>query len=612
MAGNTMARRIQFLMEMLNSLFLSLKKLGVSGTVKLLAEKRDKKARLKKLLLGVQHDAALILSLNEAKSIEINPNEIEAILEKADAMLLDKNFFFTFQYATKGIDDPWNYDPLEKKYWQKRQYEETRVHGIDTPRDVKIVWEINRFKDLPTLAQAAYLTKEKKYADEVERRILSWIECNPFAASVNWSSPLELAIRAISWTASLRILALAGFTVHANEKIKRSLWQHAAYINAELSIDKIVRSNHLIGELCGLYALSSLYDFPEAAVIRKRSKELFIESVIAQTYPDGASRESSGWYHAFVTDFTDIFIRIAGQTDDVLPKEFTQRYEQMVIYRNSIMTTDASIVKFGDFDNGKALELASHWRDVVLGAEPIHPEQTKQIFGETKHITARLGNQYLFVRCGEFGWGGDGFSSHAHDDILSPVFNFDKKNFLIDPGTYVYNGDSNIRDIYRIASAHNGVIIGHKQPVTKKSFGWLTTRSYAPIELFTANEEYVEARCSYGEWKGHHHRLFRMTSDMLAIEDVLTLQHEQPVEWNFHFHPRWRITLVTPQKAILRDFRNFHFMVELSLGLAEFEVVGYEYSPSYMVRSAGQKIRIRKTINTELQHFRFEITRASE
>ena len=102
--------------------------------------------------------------------------KIPVIIERADAMLADENYVFTFIHHLKNISDPWNYDPLENKYWQKKRYEETRVHSPESPKDVKIVWEINRFKYLPLLAEAAYLTKEKKYVDEIQWRLLSWID----------------------------------------------------------------------------------------------------------------------------------------------------------------------------------------------------------------------------------------------------------------------------------------------------------------------------------------------------------------------------------------------------------------------------------------------------
>jgi hypothetical protein len=151
------------------------------------------------------------------------------IVEAADRMLRDENTFFTFAYSLRDVEHPWDYDPLEKKHWPRRHYTEQKLHGDDTPHDVKIVWEINRFVDLPTLAEAAYLTRDERYAKEIEWRMLSWAEENPFAHSINWASALEIGIRIISWSASLRLLQLAGFSVHDNERIRRLIYEQLRY-----------------------------------------------------------------------------------------------------------------------------------------------------------------------------------------------------------------------------------------------------------------------------------------------------------------------------------------------------------------------------------------------
>ncbi|MFI5264301.1 MAG: alginate lyase family protein, partial [Candidatus Kapaibacterium sp.] len=506
--------------------------------------------------------------------------------------------FFTFIHHLKDIADPWNYDPVEKKYWIKKYYEETRIHSPDTPRDVKIVWEINRFKYLPLLAQAAAITKDKKYADACEARILSWIEGNPFAASINWSSPLEIAIRSVSWTAALRILSRAGFDIFGNQKIAKSIWQHAAYLNAGLSTDKIVRSNHLIGETAGLYILSSFFNFPEATFYRLRAKKILTDSILNQTYTDGTSKESSGWYHTFVTDFADLALRVASETGDAFDKEFTDRYEQMSIYRNSIMLPDGDPVRFGDCDFGKAINLPSRWKESIFGQNSSTSQEKNCYFQEAQHLTARLGTNFVFTRAGAFGWGGDGFSSHAHDDFLAPIVALDGVNILVDPGTYAYNGVQEQRNKERDAQAHNGLIIGDGTgAIPKPSFGWFKTRPKAIIDSFVWAENKITAEASYGEWRGQHSRHFTLTKEEFILEDHLRMNADQILEWNFHFHPRWRLDKISPSKFALHDFRDNHYEFELSGMRGELEVLKYDFAPAYMQKSNAWKLRIRDSIH---------------
>ncbi len=602
-------------MQIISNIKLAIKRLGIGGTLILLAQKRAKKQRLIKLLQtypGVAKLSKVVVRTFPSDSEEtsrtdrnVRPTEeeIATITERADEMLRDDNYFFTFIHHLKGIPDPWNYDPIEKKYWQKKNYEETQVHSGDTPKDVKIVWEINRFKYLPLLAQAAYATKEKKYANEVEARILSWIDDNPFGGSINWSSPLELAIRAISWTASLRILAAAGFDISKNEKITRSIWQHAAYLNAELSTDKIVRSNHLIGETAGLYILSSFFAFPEAVFYRIRAKKILTDSILKQTYADGASRESSGWYHTFITDFADLALRTADTIGDNFDVECTQRFRLMTSYRNSIILPDGDAVKYGDIDFGKAINLPTKWKEMVFGENTLTSGERKNYFETANHVTAMLGKNYFFIRAGDFGWGGDGFSSHAHDDFLSPILAMDGVNILVDPGTYVYNGSPEERDAERSASSHNGVIISdsesqttNHEPRLKLSFGWIKTRPNAYIESCFTSENEITAQAIYGEWMIEHQRKFILTNNSFTLEDHLHFQANRSLEWNFHFHPRWRLEKISPQKFTLRDYVNNYYEFELSGIDAELELLQYDFYPSYMRKSKAWKLRMRSSI----------------
>ncbi|MEP7233923.1 MAG: alginate lyase family protein [Ignavibacteriota bacterium] len=582
-------------MTTLQTLNLSIQKVGILGTLRLVNEKRRKRKRLS-ILLGGPSGFATLLSNEGSPKPDVDEKEQVTILERAGEMIDDENYFFTFLHHLKGISEPWNFDPIEGKYWNKKPYEETKLRSQDSPKDVKIIWEINRFKYLPLLAEAALASGQMKFVDECEARILSWIDDNPFGATINWSSPLEIAIRGISWVAALRILSLAGFDISANEKIRESLWQHAAYLNAELSTDKIVRSNHLIGETAGLYILSSFLDFPDAVFFRLRAKKILTDSILKQTFSDGASREASSWYHGFICDFADLALRTASELNDQFEKDFEDRFEKMVVYRNSILLPDGDLVKYGDCDFGKAINLSSKWKDAVFGKNPIASNETKNYFPVADHLTGRIDKNYVFVRGGEFGWGGSGFSSHAHDDFLSPIVALDGINIIVDPGTYVYNGSPESRDPERQAMAHNGLIIGENTgAIPKSGFGWQKVRPNAKIEYLSQDSSQITAEGSYGEWNLEHKRLFVLSQTEFRLEDHLEFQTERSVEWNFHFHPRWRVEKISPSKIALHDFRDNHYSFELSGVEGELEVSRYEFFPAYMQKANAWKVVLIKS-----------------
>ena len=59
---------------------------------------------------------------------------------------------------------------------------------------------------------------------------------------------------------------------------------------------------------------------------------------------------------------------------------------------------------------------------------------------------------FLSVRCGPIGQNGRG--GHAHNDQLSIELNVDGKDYITDPGTYVYTPLPDQRQLYRSATAH--------------------------------------------------------------------------------------------------------------------------------------------------------------
>ena len=69
---------------------------------------------------------------------------------------------------------------------------------------------------------------------------------------------------------------------------------------------------------------------------------------------------------------------------------------------------------------------------------------------------------FLSVRCGAIGQNGRG--GHAHNDQLAIELQIDGKDWIADPGSFIYTPDPALRDLYRSAFAHSGPRIGSKEP----------------------------------------------------------------------------------------------------------------------------------------------------
>jgi hypothetical protein len=77
------------------------------------------------------------------------------------------------------------------------------AHTARNPRDssdVEVAWDLSRLQWLMPAGQAYLLTGEERYAEAVRAVLESWIDANPYAQTVNWSSTMEAALRILSWT----------------------------------------------------------------------------------------------------------------------------------------------------------------------------------------------------------------------------------------------------------------------------------------------------------------------------------------------------------------------------------------------------------------------------
>ena len=591
-------------------------RLGLRGAEDLARRKYVRRKRYQRMKRYVPMSNASAV-LRDAMPIvlgEIRAEESALILARAEAILRDENIFFTFPYATRGIERPWEFDPLEKKYWPTRHYTERHLHADDTPRDVKIVWEINRFKDLPTLGQAALITRDKRYADEVERRLLSWIEENPFAKTINWASALEISIRLLSWTTTLILLRAAGFDTHAHPKIARSIFKQAAYLAGDLSTDKVVPTNHLIGEVAGLFVVSTVWDFLGSAQYKDLSRKILEEEILRQTYPDGATREATSWYHQFVTHFFDLAERVASQEGKPMSSQFTDRLSKMKTYLEA-MTFNGEFVRYGDADDGWALFFEGDieaWKRRLFGARQSSAALEQEYFPVADQCALHFENSFLFLRAGEFGMGGDGSSSHAHDDFLSPILFLDGLPVLTYAGTYVYNGNKKERSKYRGAEAHNGLLFGGATgAIQRMNFGWHKVRPNAHIRSNEFGEEGAVVIGQYGERPIHTRKVELRKRDATLI-DTFDRAPGVECEWRLHLHPKWALEETT--EAGNYGFSNAHgdqLMVVLSESFDSRALQPYDFSPSYGVEQPAAMIRLTKLNPLGNFEIRFSVNRLS-
>jgi|GEM_PF-4734621 len=376
-------------------------------------------------------------------------------------------------------------------------------------RDTRFVWEINRHQFLFTLARAFWLTGDRRYAVRVFTLVEDWLNKNPCPEGVNWSSALEVGIRAVSWLWAVALLLDCDFL---EETLLRrwlgSLGEHYQYLVSHLSL-YADPTNHLIGEAAALWMLSVVFpDLPGAKRQQRRAIQILSEQIERQVTCDGVGAEQSTAYQKFIADFYGQADAIARRTGQALPPVVRQRMAAMSDFLAALADAAGDPARIGDGDDGRGMplpELSKRGegfddRDAAVWIEGPAALQAPQ----QKHSAIRsrvfLEGGYCLWQADEagdriallFDFGPLGLwpnASHGHADALNVQIQLRGRWILADPGTGVYEVNRRVRDSLRGTAAHNTVTVDHlDQTAALDTFKWLRPCSARLLDTFSGTE----------------------------------------------------------------------------------------------------------------------------
>jgi len=476
----------------------------------------------------------------------------DRLVAHADQGVRHRLSFLGLTDADLGDPIDWNRDHESGKKAPLRfaplvDYRDYRVTG-----DAKLVWEPNRHHHLVVLGRAYRATGDVRYAAAVVEQLESWLEQCPFGRGMNWRSPLELAIRLINWVWAIDLVRESGlFTGEF-----RSRLQHAAYLHLWEITRKYSRgssaNNHRIGEAAGVFIAASYFrELDDTGRWRRESQQMLGEEIIAQTYPDGGSREQAVGYQVFVLHFLLLAAIVARKTGTDFPEAPRLRLEQMLEFLGTLSEGGAALPMIGDMDEGYVLDLGDS-RELralfCIGAELFrradfkawagsHAESARWLLGRSSQAEfdavastpedgllvsrALPGSGYYLLQCGQksrgdhvsvvFDCGELGFKSiaaHGHADALSFTLRAFGSDVFVDPGTYDYFRYPAWRAYFRSTRAHNTLVVdGFDQSVMLGPFLW-GTRAHARCIAW-------EPRIQGGKVVGEHDGYTRLTDPVL-------------------------------------------------------------------------------------------------
>jgi hypothetical protein len=480
--------------------------------------------------------------------------------------------------------------------------------------DCKLVWEPNRHHQLVVLARAYRATGERRYAEKVAELMLSWIAANPFGYGMNWKSPLELGIRLINWVWALDLTRDAGvFTDDAWRSIQQTCWLAMWDIERKLSQGSSA-NNHLLGEAAGLYVAACYFaHFPDASRWRRRCRDVLERELLAQSYPDGCTREHAFGYQFFVLQFMVIAsLAGAGRGEHFAPR-FLERVHAMYRFLHEICLDTGSPPALGDQDDGYVLDLGElpaqpgpliavggmMFDDArLLDRRPAEtgfwlfgqdglkrndaPASRRSVrFADAGYFILRGGEEAgdrrlsVFFDCAELGYGP--IAAHGHADALSFTLNVGDRPVLVDAGTYDYFTHPWWRDYFRSTRAHNTVEVDAvSQSESLGPFLWGKKAIARCLDWL--DTERLTVVC--GEHDGYrrlpspllHRRKLELdkASQTLALVDTLEGSGTHTARWHFHLDPGCRAKRLEPHTIRIEAHGR---RLQLSSTLLEFSIV---------------------------------------
>ena len=441
------------------------------------------------------------------------PDDLQESLRRADQfMRLEFDMLgaqFSFQERI-----PWHVNPATGREYPKAFYQDITIFSDDGKTDIKHVWEINRHQYFIELAKAYFLTGKDVYAQHVMDLFEDWVNENPYKIGVNWTSALEVAVRAYSWIWSLYFLADSPLlTPERLRQWMQELYLHGQFIRENLSF-YFSPYNHLIGEVSALFMIGYLFpEFPPSREWETTAWNILVDELPRQFHPDGITVEQAMFYHHFTLGFYLMPVLVRQQNGDPVPREMLTHLERIFEF-NALMTKpDGTFPWVGDIDNARSVYFrkpeqwdfrnvlaigaymfqrgdfkyvaGKSWEEILwfFGVEgweryrkisPKPPATKQAVFRQSGYGVARSDwsptANYCWMDVGPMAEGvypdDTPSAAHGHADMLHFEITAGGQNFLVDSGFHNYRGNFEWHRHFRLTRAHNTIEVdGQSQAV---------------------------------------------------------------------------------------------------------------------------------------------------
>lgn len=443
-------------------------------------------------------------------------------------------------------------------------------------KDIKVPWELSRLRHLVVLGRAYATTYDERYAATFAEHVRSWMSANPFLHGINWTCPMEVALRATSLVIAFTFFRRS--PVISDEfwlAYVTNLYDHMIYLENNWELYDLRTSNHYVADLVGYLYLCWFFNDCPATTSRLGwcHQELLVE-LTKQINPDGSSYEQATAYHRLVTELFYHHTLIAQQLRLPIPAESQQKFRAMCTYLQWCTPQGGALITIGDNDSGVVTVAGlpdaiiaqisnssrvsepetyglRHFENVglsIIKTTSWHVSLRHTVYNE-QEPTCHMHNDATSITLSCNG------VSHAKlaeavahvcvkdYAVLAP----DKRSmvpFIVDPGSYVYTPSTVWRNLFRSVQSHSGMYLSNAlqpiEPVALDDNIFLLRR--APATMPEQGHEKLSMHTTHGDYLSYGYRPERRVS----------LDEQSST---FTLHDQWYVQDLTTknQKTTTRD-----------------------------------------------------------
>ncbi|MEQ1751458.1 MAG: heparinase II/III family protein [Prosthecobacter sp.] len=553
------------------------------------------------------------LPLPEVFSAEIK----QQLAKDAKSLLRGEWQIFGWKKVSVGAPPCWHRDPacgvvIDPAIAAHRLNHRHLPDGADA----RTIWEINRWAEMTRLAMHGWLNHDTDAIRTAQLWLEDWCERNPPGMGINWTSPLEAALRLINftWFDALVAAAIKGSSAEhtrlaetQSALVKRIVPIHAAWIWRYKSAGSSA-NNHLLGELAALVVAGQRWPALEKITCPvDHAWSAVSREVLHQFASDGGSREQALHYHLFAFD-------LAWQAARAVGCRAGDAYDRLCAAGRYFLDLSQGIEAwdFGDNDDAQVVPLTTQrsraileWQQWLagdqgslkswLGTTPLTQLHERDLstpwrtYPDSGVSALRTEGWFLRLDASPLGFGS--IAAHGHCDALHLSVWDNQKALLIDPGTGGYYGHAKLRAELASWSAHNGPQPNQGEFKTPRRFGPFLQGSHHVKPVVVVESNTAAARFEHEEHAFQRHvHLLRNGIEIRDTED-----QNKPFSVSWCLSPECVVKEVShtspAQFEISRD--GLHWRLVMESSAASFTISTRRVSPAYAAITEATTITAR-------------------